>query len=149
MTYIVIYLCFFFFYSSVTLLILIDQPQNSKTPEREWEMSLGDLRIRVDAICKKYDRYDVDKHKDSNNFPLDDVFARLYAAVQADVDTAFQVAYSFSLINFLTSFFLVLWTRYIIIYVVVSLCLPDSEGKITEIKKKGIRINFKVRRMYF
>ncbi|KAM7261054.1 hypothetical protein ACFE04_026529 [Oxalis oulophora] len=53
-------------------------------------MTVIDLITRVDVICKKYDKYDVDKHKDPNNFPSDDAFARLYAAVESDLDTAIQ-----------------------------------------------------------
>ncbi|GAY51475.1 Syntaxin-71 [Citrus sinensis] len=52
-------------------------------------MSVIDLITRVDAICKKYDKYDVDKQKELNVYG-DDAFARLYGVVQADLDAALQ-----------------------------------------------------------
>ncbi|KAF2289954.1 hypothetical protein GH714_039294 [Hevea brasiliensis] len=52
-------------------------------------MSVIDILTRVDAICKKYDRYDVEKQKDLNVFG-DDAFARLYAVVEADIEAAFS-----------------------------------------------------------
>lgn len=66
-------------------------------------MSVIDLITRVDAICKKYDKYDVDKQKELNVYG-DDAFARLYGVVQADLDAALQVTLS-SLILTLTTFF--------------------------------------------
>ncbi|XP_031275834.1 syntaxin-71-like [Pistacia vera] len=52
-------------------------------------MTVIDLITRVDAICKKYEKYDVDKQK-NNNVAGDDAFARLYGAVEADLDAALQ-----------------------------------------------------------
>lgn len=49
-----------------------------------------DLITRVDAICKKYDKYDVDKQRDLN-VAGDDAFARLYGVVEADLDAAIEV----------------------------------------------------------
>ncbi|OIT39168.1 syntaxin-71 [Nicotiana attenuata] len=54
-------------------------------------MSVIDILTRVDSICKKYDRYDIDKQKDSN-ISGDDAFARLYAAVDTDIEAALQKA---------------------------------------------------------
>ncbi|CAI9760703.1 unnamed protein product [Fraxinus pennsylvanica] len=54
-------------------------------------MSVIDLLTRVDAICKKYDKYDIEKQKDSN-VAGDDAFARLYAAVDSDIEEALQKA---------------------------------------------------------
>ncbi|XP_050154509.1 syntaxin-71-like isoform X1 [Malus sylvestris] len=53
-------------------------------------MSVIDLITRVDAICNKYDKYDIDKQKELNNISGDDGFARLYGAVEADLDAALQ-----------------------------------------------------------
>lgn len=53
-------------------------------------MSVIDILTRVDSICKKYDKYDVDKQKDSN-FAGDDAFARLYSSVESDIEAALQV----------------------------------------------------------
>lgn len=55
-------------------------------------MSVIDILTRVDAICKKYDKYDVDKQKDLN-VSGDDAFARLYAVVEADIEAALQVQF--------------------------------------------------------
>ncbi|KAK8914644.1 Syntaxin-71 [Platanthera zijinensis] len=54
-------------------------------------MSVIDLLTRVDAICKKYDKYDVEKQRsDAGNFPNEDAFARLYSSVEADLEAALQ-----------------------------------------------------------
>ncbi|KAL9154182.1 hypothetical protein ABFS82_10G098300 [Erythranthe guttata] len=53
-------------------------------------MSVIDILTRVDSICKKYDRYDV-VPKDSN-VSGDDAFARLYASVESDIESALQKA---------------------------------------------------------
>lgn len=53
-------------------------------------MSVIDILTRVDSICKKYEKYDVEKHKDSN-VSGDDAFARLYGVVEADIEAALEV----------------------------------------------------------
>lgn len=53
-------------------------------------MSVIDILTRVDSICKKYDKYDIDKHKDSN-VTGDDAFARLYSSVESDIEASLQV----------------------------------------------------------
>lgn len=55
-------------------------------------MSIIDILTRVDSIVNKYDKYDIDKQKDSN-VSGDDPFAKLYAAVDADIDAALQVSF--------------------------------------------------------
>lgn len=50
-----------------------------------------EILTRVDAICKKYDKYDVEKQRDLN-VSGDDAFARLYAAVESDIESALQKA---------------------------------------------------------
>ncbi|KAK6919021.1 hypothetical protein RJ641_017443 [Dillenia turbinata] len=52
-------------------------------------MSVIDILTRVDAICKKYDKYDMDKQNDSN-VSGDDAFARLYGVIEADIEAALQ-----------------------------------------------------------
>lgn len=47
-----------------------------------------DVLTRVDAICKKYERYDAYKHRGGDG----DLFSRLYAAVDAEVDAAVEVS---------------------------------------------------------
>ncbi|KAM7259899.1 hypothetical protein ACFE04_015640 [Oxalis oulophora] len=50
-------------------------------------MTVIDILFRVDEICKKYDKYDIEKQRDQNAFG-DDAFARIYAAVEADIQAA-------------------------------------------------------------
>ncbi|KAJ9554921.1 hypothetical protein OSB04_009535 [Centaurea solstitialis] len=54
-------------------------------------MSVIEILTRVDAICKKYDKYDVEKQRDLN-VSGDDAFARLYAAIESDIESALQKA---------------------------------------------------------
>lgn len=56
-------------------------------------MSVIDILTRVDAICQKYDKYDVDKQRESN-VSGDDAFARLYASVESDIESSLQKAES-------------------------------------------------------
>ncbi|XP_065868189.1 syntaxin-72-like [Euphorbia lathyris] len=52
-------------------------------------MGVIDILFRVDEICKKYDKYDVDKQREQN--PLgDDAFANLYSSVESAIDAAIQ-----------------------------------------------------------
>ncbi|KAL6507932.1 hypothetical protein OROGR_024127 [Orobanche gracilis] len=53
-------------------------------------MSVIDLLTRVDAICKKYDKYDITQ-KDSN-VSGDDAFARLYTSVESEIESLLQKA---------------------------------------------------------
>lgn len=53
-------------------------------------MTVIDIIFRVDSICKKYEKYDVEKQRELNAYG-DDVFARLFAAVEAEIDAALQV----------------------------------------------------------
>ncbi|KAJ8570683.1 hypothetical protein K7X08_037655 [Anisodus acutangulus] len=55
-------------------------------------MSVIDILTRVDSICKKYDKYDIDKQKDSNLAGDTDAFARLYSSVESDIESALQKA---------------------------------------------------------
>ncbi|KAG6533354.1 hypothetical protein ZIOFF_007221 [Zingiber officinale] len=54
-------------------------------------MSVIDILTRVDVICKKYEKYDVDK-LNADNVSGDDAFARLYASVESDIESALQKA---------------------------------------------------------
>lgn len=47
-------------------------------------MSVIDILSRVDSICKKYDKYDVEKHRDLNPAG-EDAFARHYARVDDEI----------------------------------------------------------------
>ncbi|PWA83798.1 syntaxin-71 [Artemisia annua] len=54
-------------------------------------MGVSDLITRVDAICKKYEKYDIDKLKDANNnINTKDAFASLYTAIESDLDQVIE-----------------------------------------------------------
>ncbi|KAK4789903.1 hypothetical protein SAY86_017207 [Trapa natans] len=52
-------------------------------------MSVIDILFRVDEICKKYDKYDIDKQRQQNAYG-DDAFARLYATFESEIDSALE-----------------------------------------------------------
>lgn len=54
-------------------------------------MGVIDILFRVDEICKKYDKYDIDKQRDLNTYG-NDAFAHLYASVESDIEAALQVS---------------------------------------------------------
>ncbi|KAG7576642.1 Target SNARE coiled-coil homology domain [Arabidopsis thaliana x Arabidopsis arenosa] len=54
-------------------------------------MTVIDILTRVDSICKKYDKYDVDKQREAN-ISGDDAFARLYGAFETQIETALEKA---------------------------------------------------------
>ncbi|GAB2300579.1 Syntaxin-71 [Dionaea muscipula] len=54
-------------------------------------MSVIDILTRVNSICKKYDKYDVEKLNESN-VSGEDAFGRLYRTVEADIESALQKA---------------------------------------------------------
>ncbi|KAK9185982.1 hypothetical protein WN943_026341 [Citrus x changshan-huyou] len=50
-------------------------------------MTVIDILFRLDDICKKYDKYDIEKQRDLNAHG-DDAFARFYATVESEIDKA-------------------------------------------------------------
>ncbi|KAG8644578.1 syntaxin-72 [Manihot esculenta] len=50
-------------------------------------MSVIDILFRVDEICKKFDKHDVNKQREFNAYG-DDAFAHLYASVESDIEAA-------------------------------------------------------------
>ena len=52
-------------------------------------MSVIDLITRVEAICKKYEKYNIDKQKEVN-VSSDDAFGHLYSIFDSDLDQALQ-----------------------------------------------------------
>ncbi|XP_024543286.1 syntaxin-71 [Selaginella moellendorffii] len=55
-------------------------------------MSIIDMLVRVDAICKKFDKYDPSKqHKDLNINP-DDHFLQLYTTMEAEIEATVKKA---------------------------------------------------------
>lgn len=57
-------------------------------------MGVIDLITRVDSICKKYEKYDIDKQREAN-VSGDDAFSRLYSAVESALETVLQVSIRF------------------------------------------------------
>ncbi|KAG7013902.1 Syntaxin-71, partial [Cucurbita argyrosperma subsp. argyrosperma] len=64
-------------------------PSSSSASARDAKMTVIDVIFRVDSICKKYEKYDVEKQRELNAYG-DDVFARLYAAVELEIEAALQ-----------------------------------------------------------
>ncbi|MED6184319.1 Syntaxin-71 [Stylosanthes scabra] len=52
-------------------------------------MSVVDILFRVDSICSKYDKYDLDKQREQNAYG-DDAFAKLYATVDSTIQAALK-----------------------------------------------------------
>ncbi|KAI4382330.1 hypothetical protein MLD38_008307 [Melastoma candidum] len=52
-------------------------------------MTVIDILFRVDEICKKYDKYDIEKQREQNAYG-DDLFARLYGTFESEIDSAFE-----------------------------------------------------------
>ncbi|KAI4386041.1 hypothetical protein MLD38_004013 [Melastoma candidum] len=52
-------------------------------------MTVIDIPFRVDEICKKYDKYDIEKQREQNAYG-DDQFARLYGTFESEIDSAFE-----------------------------------------------------------
>lgn len=52
-------------------------------------MSVIDILFRVDDICKKYDKYDIEKQRDQNDFS-NDAFAHLYSTFETQIDLALK-----------------------------------------------------------
>jgi len=50
-------------------------------------MGVIDILFRVDEICKKYDKYDIEKQRDLNAYG-DDAFAHLYSSLEAEIEAA-------------------------------------------------------------
>ena len=67
-------------------------------------MTVIDIITRVDVICKKYERYDVDKQR-AFNVAGDDAFARLFTDVENGIEGALQVSIGFRLLYIYIHFF--------------------------------------------
>nr|KAJ0218659.1 hypothetical protein LSAT_V11C300156510 [Lactuca sativa] len=52
-------------------------------------MNLIDIVFRVDAICKKYEKYDIDKQRELNTYG-DDAFASLLASLDSQIEAALR-----------------------------------------------------------
>lgn len=83
--------------ATLTFPLFFSRQEKTKTT-----MSVIDILFRVDDICKKYDKYDIDKQRELNAYG-DDGFARLYAAVDSTIQQALNVPF-YSLFIFLHVF---------------------------------------------
>ncbi|KAG7564548.1 Target SNARE coiled-coil homology domain [Arabidopsis suecica] len=54
-------------------------------------MPVIDIIFRVDEICKKYDKYDVDKHREIGTSG-DDAFSRLFTFIDSDIEAVLRKA---------------------------------------------------------
>ncbi len=55
-------------------------------------MSVIDILTRVDVLCKKYEKYDLDKQRGAaDSMSGNDQFLRLYTVLEADIEAAIQV----------------------------------------------------------
>nr|GMD69442.1 syntaxin-71-like [Ipomoea batatas] len=54
-------------------------------------MSVIDILFRIDEVCKKYEKYDVEKQR-SNSASPEDAFARLYSTFESQIDLALKKA---------------------------------------------------------
>ena len=66
-------------------------------------MSVIDILFRVDEICKKYDKYDIEKQRELNAYG-DDAFAHLYSSLEAEIEAALHVRIFFYHFNNFFSF---------------------------------------------
>ncbi|XP_047332684.1 syntaxin-71-like [Impatiens glandulifera] len=58
-------------------------------------MTVIDIRFRIDSICKKYEKYDVDKQRELNA-SSDDPFTRLFTFVESESETTLNKSKSAS-----------------------------------------------------
>lgn len=56
-------------------------------------MATIDIITRVDALCKKYEKYDVDKNK-QEAMSSNDNYVRLFSQIETDLEAAVQVSKS-------------------------------------------------------
>ncbi|KAJ7536066.1 hypothetical protein O6H91_12G055400 [Diphasiastrum complanatum] len=56
-------------------------------------MSVIDILTRVDALCQKYERYDLEKQRDQSS-STGDAFFKLYTVVERDIEAALEKANS-------------------------------------------------------
>lgn len=56
-------------------------------------MSVIDILFRVEEICKRYEKYDIEKQCELNDYD-DDAFASLYAFVESEIEAALRVGFS-------------------------------------------------------
>lgn len=69
-------------------------------------MSVIDIRFRVDAVCKKYDKYDIEKQRELNAY-VNDSFAQIFHAIENEINATIRVR-SFFFFFFFPPWFFVL-----------------------------------------
>ena len=62
-----------------------------RSEERRGKMSVIDILTRVDVLCKKYEKYDLDKQRATDLVSGQDQFVKLYSTVEADIEASLQV----------------------------------------------------------
>ncbi|XP_041993229.1 syntaxin-71-like [Salvia splendens] len=62
---------------------------NHQKQKNSNKMSVYDILFRVDSICKKYEKYDIEKQRDQNAFS-DDAFAHLYSTFDSQIHLALK-----------------------------------------------------------
>lgn len=65
-------------------------------------MSVIDILFRVDSICKKYEKYDIEKLRDLNA-SSHDAFAQLYNSFESQIQLAIQVRLTQVFVFFVSS----------------------------------------------
>ena len=55
-------------------------------------MSVIDLLTRVDALCQKYEKYDLDKQRDQQQISGTDAFLKLYTVFETEIAACAQVS---------------------------------------------------------
>lgn len=55
-------------------------------------MSVIDILTRVDVLCKKYEKYDLEKQREADALSGQDQFAKLYTVIEADIEATLQKA---------------------------------------------------------
>ena len=54
-------------------------------------MSVIDILTRVDVLCKKYEKYDLDKQREADSLSGQDQFVKLFTVIEADIEATLQV----------------------------------------------------------
>lgn len=61
-------------------------------------MSVIDILTRVDVLCKKYEKYDLDKQREADSLSGQDQFVKLFTVIEADIEATLQVLSPFLLV---------------------------------------------------
>lgn len=105
-------------------------------------MSLVDILFRVDSICLKYDKYDVEKQRSGS---LNDAFGRLYSSFESQIDAIVRVFFHLPWFHKHSFLHIYIYTHKCM-YMFCS-CLQKSEIVATETNRaKVVAMNAEIRR---